>query len=112
MRFRQNGGQGGGTQSDYNHFANLNMIFNSNNELVFFNSPCKFHFAINNSEFHEGADLNLMNGPKDSPLHFVVGILESGTEVAVSKHVYFDDWEMIPKQPFLLNQVNAFDCPE
>lgn len=79
------------------------MIFNSNNELVFFNSPCKMHYAFNNSEFHEGVDLNLMGGPHESPLHLAVGILDAGIEVHVSKHVYFDDWEMIPKEPFILN---------
>eukprot|EP00347_Sterkiella_histriomuscorum_P016229 403353994 len=89
--------------NDYSNIGNLNMIFNANNELVFFNSPCKFHYAFNNSEFHEGVDLNLMNGPKDSPLHMVIGILETSTEVTVSKHVYFDEWEAIPKEPFLLN---------
>jgi len=40
---------------------NINLLLNANNEIMFFNSPCKFHFAFNNSEFHEGIDLNLLN---------------------------------------------------
>lgn len=78
------------------------MIFNSNNELMFFNSPCKFHFAFNNSDFHEGVDLNLISGERESPLHLVVSILEQGIEVEVSRHIYFDEWDMVPKEPILL----------
>ena len=65
-------------------------------------SHCKFHFGFNGSEFHEGVDLNLMGGEKESPLHLVVSILEQNTQVEVSRHVYFDEWEAIPKEPFLL----------
>ena len=75
---------------------------NANNEIMFFNSPCKLHFAFNNSEFHEGVDLNLMS-LSSSPLHIVVGILEIGVEVQMSKVIYFDQWDLIPKEPFLLN---------
>jgi len=77
------------------------MFLNSNNEILFFHSPCKFHFAYNNSEFHEGVDLNLMNFD-EAPLHLAVSIVELGTEVEISRAVYFDDWEAIPKDPFLL----------
>ena len=77
------------------------MFLNSNNEFMVFNSPCKFHFAFNSSEFHEGVDLNLMN-PKESPLHFVISMLDAGIEVELSRAVYFDEWELIPKDPFLL----------
>lgn len=77
------------------------MFLNANNEIIFYNSPCKFHFGFNSSEFHEGVDLNLMS-PKDSPLNLVCSILEQGIEVELSKSVYFDDWDLIPKDPFLL----------
>ena len=40
---------------------NINLLLNAQNEVMFFNSPCKFHFAFNQSDFHEGIDLNLMN---------------------------------------------------
>ncbi|CDW84708.1 kelch-like protein 38 [Stylonychia lemnae] len=101
---RYRGSNPNNNRGDYNHISSLNMIFGSHNELTFFNSPCRFHFAFNNSEFHEGVDLNLMAGAKDSPLHLVISILEQGSEVIASRHVYFDDWDMIPKSPFILNQ--------
>lgn len=72
---------------------------------MFFNSPCKFHFAFNNSEFHEGIDLNLMN-LNESPIHLCVSLPEhKGVEVVMSRAVYFCDWDLIPKEPFLLNKL-------
>jgi hypothetical protein len=70
---------------------------------MFFNSPCKLHFAFNNSEFHEGVDLNLMN-LKESPIHIALSMLEVGVEIEMSKLVYFDEWDLIPKSPFILNK--------
>ncbi len=67
-------------------------------------SHCKFHFAFNNSDFHEGVDISLLSGEKESPLNLVVSILEPNTEVEVSRHIYFDEWEAIPKEPFLLSK--------
>lgn len=58
-----------------NDTTGFNMFLNANNEIMLFNSPCKMHFAFNNSEFHEGVDLNLMH-PKESPLNLVVSLLE------------------------------------
>ena len=81
----------------------FNMFLNANNEIQLFNSPCKFHFAYNNSEFHEGVDLNLMSS-KDSPLHLVCSLLEKGVEIELSRSIYFDEWDLIPKEPFLLNR--------
>jgi len=70
--------------------------------MMFFNSPCKLHFACNGSEFHEGVDLNLIN-LSESPLHLCVSLPENkGVVVQMSKAVYFCDWELIPKEPFLL----------
>jgi len=83
---------------------NINLLLNANNEIMFFNSPCKFHFAFNNSEFHEGIDLNLLN-LKESPINLCVCLPEhKGVEVLMSRAVYFCDWELIPKEPFLLTQ--------
>lgn len=79
------------------HSLNLYL----NNEIMFLSSRCKFHFAFNNSDFHEGLDLNLMN-LKESPLNIAVSIASEGVEVELSRCIYFDDWEMIPKEPFLL----------
>ena len=39
----------------------------------------------------------------NAPLAFNVSLLEVGYSVQLSKCVYFEDWESIPKQPFLLN---------
>lgn len=79
------------------HSLNLYL----NNELMFMNSRCKLHFAFNGSDFHEGIDLNLMS-LKDSPVNISVSMLSEGVEVEMSRCVYFDDWEMVPKEPFLL----------
>lgn len=38
-----------------------------------------------------------------NPLHLIVSVLEPGIEVEMSgRCLYFDDWEMIPKEPFLM----------
>jgi hypothetical protein len=68
---------------------------------MFLSSRCKFHFAFNNSEFHEGVDINLMS-LKEGPLNLVVSMLEEGVEVEMSRALYFDDFEMIPKEAILL----------
>lgn len=68
---------------------------------MFLSSRCKFHFAFNNSEFHEGADLDL-KVLKESPLNLIISMLEEGVEVELSRAAYFDEWDMIPKEPFLL----------
>jgi hypothetical protein len=52
-----------------------NLLLNTHNEVMFFNSPCKFHFGFNGSEFHEGVDLNLMN-LNESPTHLCVSLPE------------------------------------
>lgn len=70
---------------------------------MYMNSKCKYHYAFNNSEFHEGIDLNLVN-LKESPLNFVICLLEQDVEVELSKAVYFDSWDLIPKEPFIMNE--------
>jgi hypothetical protein len=79
------------------HSLNLYL----NNEIMFLSSRCKYHFAFNGSEFHEGADINLMS-LKEGPLNLVVSMLEEGVEVEMSRALYFDDWELVPKEPVLL----------
>jgi len=82
---------------------NINLLLNANNEVMFFNSPCKFHFAFNGSEFHEGVDLNLIN-LDEAPTNLCVSLPEHlGVEAHLSRAVYFCDWELIPKEPFLLS---------
>lgn len=39
---------------------------------------------------------------KESPVNIVLSMVELGVEVEVSKAIYFDEWELIPKEPFLL----------
>lgn len=102
--------------------ARYNMFLTSHNELLMFSSPCKMHFGFNSSEFHEGADLHLLqmilnsgsgatkleDCEKSLPhsLHLMVSVLEPGIEVEMSgKCIYFDDWELIPKEPFLLKRL-------
>lgn len=80
-------------------------------DLMSYNSPCKLQFAFNNSDFHEGVSLNLLQMMLEAnlsptkqgiPLHLAVSVLEPGVEVEISKRcLYFDDWEMIPKEPFM-----------
>lgn len=41
--------------------------------MMLFNSPCKFHYSVNDSEWSEGVDLNLMN-MKKAPLNLVVSM--------------------------------------
>lgn len=52
---------------------NINILLNTNYDMMFFNSPCKLHFACNGSEFHEGVDLNLMT-LSESPLHLCISL--------------------------------------
>ncbi len=62
------------------------MVLGSHPDLLFLSSsPCKLHFAFNSSDFHEGVDVNLVGGEKESPLHLVVSVLEPEMEVAVSR---------------------------
>jgi len=42
---------------------------------------------------------------KESPLHVIVSLMEVGLEVELSRLVYFEEWELIPKEPFLLNHI-------
>ena len=105
---------------------NLNLIMNLNNSdlyrgdagfgfgsigniggelgMMLFNSPCKMHYAVDDSDWSEGIDLNLMN-LKKSPLNLVVSMppeMHYNSELIMSRAAYFTDWELIPKQPFLL----------
>ena len=105
-RGRDGGYRRGTDNRGRNPRDNINLLLNANNEVMFFNSPCKFHFAFNGSEFHEGADLNLIN-LKESPINMCVSLPEhKGVEVQMSRAVYFCDWELIPKEPFLLTNIS------
>ena len=93
---------GGALGPGRNPRESINLLMNANNEVMFFNSPCKFHFAFNGSDFHEGIDLNLIN-LKESPINLCISLPEhKGVEMQMSRAVYFCDWELIPKEPFLL----------
>ena len=53
-----------GSESQYSNLdqamQRFNMFLTSHNEMMMFNSPCKLRFGFNQSEFHEGADLHLL----------------------------------------------------
>ncbi|TNV83722.1 hypothetical protein FGO68_gene7074 [Halteria grandinella] len=99
---------------------NLGLFMLPDEPYISYQAPCKMHFAFNNSDFNEGMNLNLLQMILDSkntfptqnkqklnniPLHLVVSILEPGIQVEVSKgSVYFDEWEMIPKEPFMFRE--------
>lgn len=82
---------------------NLSLILGGGNEPIFFSSPCKLYYAINNSEFSEGVDINLMS-LETAPIHFAISLLEVGQQVESSRCVYFDSMEHIPHEPFLLEK--------
>ena len=82
---------------------NLNLFLNDNSDPIFFNSPWKLIYAINNGEFSEGIDINLMS-LETAPIHFGVSLLEVGQQVECSRWVYFDSLENIPTHPFLLEK--------
>ena len=70
-----------GGASSRNPRENINLLLNAHNEVMFFNSPCKFHFAFNGSEFHEGVDLNLIN-LDEAPTNLCISLPEHlGVEV-------------------------------
>ena len=87
---------------------NLNLFLSGNNEPIFFNSPCKIFYALNNSEFSEGVDINLMS-LETAPIHFAISLLEVGQQVECSRCVYFDTFDHIPSEPFLLEKVDSLN---
>lgn len=73
----------------------LDVFFGHNNDLLFLSSPCKVHYSINNQDWVEGADINLMS-LENAPLSIAVSILEVGHTVEISKTAYYEDLESIP----------------
>ena len=71
------------------------MFFGHNNDLLFLSSPCKVHYAINQGDWTEGADINLMS-LENAPLSITISILEVGHTIEISKTAYYDDFESIP----------------
>lgn len=41
-----------------------------------------------------------------APIHFAVSLLEVGQQVEVSRCVYFDTFDHIPNEPFLLEKLD------
>lgn len=80
---------------------NLSLILGGGSEPIFFSSPCKIYYSINNSEFSEGVDINLMS-LETAPIHFAVSLLDVNQQVECSRCVYFDSIDHIPSEPFLL----------
>ena len=82
---------------------NLNLFLNDNSEPIFFSSPWKIYYALNDGEFSEGVDINLMS-LETAPIHFAISLNEIDQQVEWSRWVYFDSIENIPNQPFLLDR--------
>jgi len=82
---------------------NLSLFLNDNNEPIFFSSPCKIYYSVNNTEFSEGIDINLMS-LESAPIHFAISLLEVGQQVECSRSIYFDSLDCIPSEPFLLEK--------
>lgn len=64
LNFNNDDGVQGGNMTRMNNYHSLNnAIGPSTNELnmLLFNTPCKIFYAVNNSEWSDGIDLNLMN---------------------------------------------------
>jgi hypothetical protein len=80
---------------------NLSLFLGSGSEPIFFSSPCKLYYGINNSEFSEGVDINLMS-LDTAPIHFAISLSDLNQQVECSRSVYFDSIDNIPNKPFLL----------
>ena len=87
-------------------FGSIGGIGGGELGMMLFNSPCKFHYSVNDSEWSEGIDLNLMN-IKKAPLNLVLSMppeMHRTTELLMSRAAYFTQWEMVPKDAFLLQR--------
>ena len=76
--------------------------------MMLFNSPCKLHYSINDSDWSDGVDLDLMN-LKKAPLNLAVSMppeMHRETELIMSRSAYFTQWEMIPDKPFLIRKAH------
>jgi hypothetical protein len=74
--------------------------------MMLFNSPCKLHYSVNQSDWSEGVDLDLMN-LKKAPLNLVVSMppeMHRETELIMSRAAYFTQWETIPRSSFLIKK--------
>ena len=99
-------------ESDDNNRENTfgGGMFNQNNQTdlsqLFFNSPCKFYYSVDDSEWSEGIDINLMN-PKKAPLNLVVSMppeMERSPEVLMSRAGYYTQWESVPKDAYFFKR--------
>mmetsp|Transcript_32429 Transcript_32429/g.31827 ORF Transcript_32429/g.31827 Transcript_32429/m.31827 type:complete len:164 (+) Transcript_32429:1394-1885(+) len=63
---------------------NLSLFLGSENEPIFFSSPCKLYYAINNSEMSDGVDINLMS-IDSAPIHFAISLCELNQQVESSR---------------------------
>jgi len=63
---------------------NLSLFLGSGNDPIFFSSPCKMYYSINNSEMSEGVDINLMS-LETAPIHFSIALSELDQQVESSR---------------------------
>ena len=79
---------------------------NSDLSQLFFKSPCKFFYSVDNSEWSKGIDINLMN-PKKAPLNLVVSMppeMDRSPEVLMSRAAYYTQWESVPKDAYFFKR--------
>jgi hypothetical protein len=71
---------------------------------LFFSSPTKIFYSVDDSDWSEGMDLNLLNKAK-APLNLVISMppeMERSPELLLSRAAYFTQWENVPKKPYFL----------
>jgi hypothetical protein len=63
-------------------------------------------YSVNDSDWSDGVDINLMN-IKKAPLNLVVSMppeMDRSPELLMSRAAYFTEWESVPKDPFFFKK--------
>jgi hypothetical protein len=71
---------------------------------MFFTSPCKFYYAVNDSDWSEGVDIDLIN-IKKAPLNLAVSMppeTDCSPELLMSRAAYYTNWKSVPKDAIFL----------
>jgi len=107
-------GNAGGADNAYpSRLNNFSGLASELSMMLFQQSPslCKIHYAVNDSEWSEGIDLNLTN-LKKAPLNFVVSMppeMDYQPELLMSRAAYFTQWEMVPKDALFFRKRGEAD---
>lgn len=111
------GGNGAGGDNAYpSRLNNFSGLASELSMMLFSQSPslCKIHYAVNDSEWSEGIDLNLTH-LKKAPLNLVVSMppeMDYQPELLVSRAAYFAQWEMVPKDSLFLKKAGEDVVPK